>query len=549
MLKNRKITVTIILLLAVIFLLPHLARAADNADLYYGVNDLVQQGARLANTDLRTLIATIINVFLGFLGVIGVVIVIYGGFKWMTSGGEAKKIADAKKIITNGAIGLAIVLAAYGLVFFIFQVIRGDFFTGGPGGPGNPPGYSGGAGLGAGALESHYPARGATGIPRNTMIYVTFKEPMKLDFIVDNPAILCDSAHPGTLCDSKNINIKLINLTTNQALPNADLKVSYSLDKKVFQFDPFGDRNDPAAYLGVDNASTGYKMVLDGLKTETDRNAVPITNLYSWNFTVSSVLDLTPPTVVSVMPSPNSTVAPNAVVQINFSEAIMPSDVAGRYDGPVPPTNFTNIEMTAGAAIINGEYQISNQYRTVEFITDLLCGQNSCGGDVFCLPQSQQIDGTVKGAVIRDMAGNKLDGNDDGTPGDNYEWLFNTTNSVDLNAPVVSKMDPTNGASLTEAVKVEFSKNLLSSSIKSPNIDLVEDPAVPLNFWTSLDTDGKTVLIHHDRFKPLTDYHPLMTAGIKDNLQNCWFPCICQAADASCRCDDGPCAGNFCQGS
>lgn len=540
MLKNKKITVTIILFLAVIFLLPQLVSAQAE----YGVNDLINSGARLARTDLRTLIANIINVFLGFLGVIGVVIVMYGGFKWMTSGGLPQKIEEAKKIIINGAIGLVIILAAYGIVRLAFQIATGEFFAGGPGGGGPPSGYSGGVGLGGGALESHYPARNASGVPRNTMIYVTFKEPIELATILANGACLLD-------CDSSASNIQLVDLNNNLTLANTDLIVNYSADRRTFEFNPYG--NSAVNHLGIDNAQVRYQMVLDGLQTGSGRAAFPITGFYDWNFTVSTELDLTPPTVVSVLPVANSNNNPrNSAVQINFSEAVIPngpSGATGRYDPPAD--NFINIEVRdAAAATVRGEYQISNQYRTVEFITDALCGQNSCGGNVYCLPGGQQISAVVKG-LIRDMAANTLDGNDngssEGSPADDHNWNFATNNAVDLSAPVVSSMSPNNNVSMLNPIEVVFTKDLLSSSINSSNITLVEDPNIALNYWLNLP-NSNTVHINHDKFKPLTVYHPGMYSGIKDTLQNCWFTCRCDDPGGSCTCDrPGACVGNVCE--
>ncbi|PWB38713.1 MAG: hypothetical protein C3F02_02270 [Parcubacteria group bacterium] len=99
---------------------------ADNADIYYGINDLVQQGVRLGSKDLRTTIAGIINVILGFLGVIAVVAVIYGGFQIMTSQGQADKNSSGRAAIIAGVIGLAIVLSAYAISSFVL----GELYNG-----------------------------------------------------------------------------------------------------------------------------------------------------------------------------------------------------------------------------------------------------------------------------------------------------------------------------------------------------------------------------------------------------------------------------------
>ena len=69
--------------------------------------------------DLRVVIANIIKTAMGFLGIIAVLIILYGGFKWMTSAGSDEKVGEAKKIITSGIIGLIIIVTAYAIATFV----------------------------------------------------------------------------------------------------------------------------------------------------------------------------------------------------------------------------------------------------------------------------------------------------------------------------------------------------------------------------------------------------------------------------------------------
>ena len=64
-------------------------------------------------------VGSIINVILGFLGVIFVVLIIYGGFIWMTAQGSEEKVGDARKIIVNSSLGLAVVMLAYLITWFV----------------------------------------------------------------------------------------------------------------------------------------------------------------------------------------------------------------------------------------------------------------------------------------------------------------------------------------------------------------------------------------------------------------------------------------------
>ena len=71
--------------------------------------------------DLRITIARIIRTAMSLLGIIAVLIILYGGFKWMTAAGSEEAVGDAKKIITAGIIGLVIILTAYAIASFVIN--------------------------------------------------------------------------------------------------------------------------------------------------------------------------------------------------------------------------------------------------------------------------------------------------------------------------------------------------------------------------------------------------------------------------------------------
>ena len=71
--------------------------------------------------DLPTTIARLINVIMGFLGIIAVIIILIGGFTWMTAGGDENKVGKARKMIFAGIIGLAIILSAFAIARFVIS--------------------------------------------------------------------------------------------------------------------------------------------------------------------------------------------------------------------------------------------------------------------------------------------------------------------------------------------------------------------------------------------------------------------------------------------
>lgn len=73
----------------------------------------------LGTKDLREGVMAIVRVLLGFLGIIAIIIILYGGFVWLTSAGNEEKVGQAKKIITAGIIGLIIIFVSYAIAEFV----------------------------------------------------------------------------------------------------------------------------------------------------------------------------------------------------------------------------------------------------------------------------------------------------------------------------------------------------------------------------------------------------------------------------------------------
>jgi len=73
----------------------------------------------LGTSDVRTGVMRIVNALLGFLGIIAILVVLWGGLRWMISGGNEEKVGEAKKIITAGIIGLIIIFTAYAIATFV----------------------------------------------------------------------------------------------------------------------------------------------------------------------------------------------------------------------------------------------------------------------------------------------------------------------------------------------------------------------------------------------------------------------------------------------
>jgi hypothetical protein len=72
----------------------------------------------------ETTVIQIINTVLGLLGIITIVLILYAGFKWMTSAGNGEQVEEAQKIIKAAVLGLIIILSAYSITLFVFEKTR-----------------------------------------------------------------------------------------------------------------------------------------------------------------------------------------------------------------------------------------------------------------------------------------------------------------------------------------------------------------------------------------------------------------------------------------
>ncbi|MFZ6035784.1 MAG: hypothetical protein ACOYUK_01455 [Patescibacteria group bacterium] len=103
---------TIILTLVAVLAVPAIASAQVNIGNYGDTFGL-------GTADLEATVINIVQWVLGFLGLIAVIMILYGGFIWITAGGNEDKVASAKKIISAAVVGLIVVLLAWAIVTFV----------------------------------------------------------------------------------------------------------------------------------------------------------------------------------------------------------------------------------------------------------------------------------------------------------------------------------------------------------------------------------------------------------------------------------------------
>jgi uncharacterized membrane protein YbhN (UPF0104 family) len=70
--------------------------------------------------DLECIISNAFNIIIPFAGLAAFVVLLVGGFQYLTSGGDPKKTQQAQSVITGAIIGIIVTIA----VWFIFMLIR-----------------------------------------------------------------------------------------------------------------------------------------------------------------------------------------------------------------------------------------------------------------------------------------------------------------------------------------------------------------------------------------------------------------------------------------
>jgi hypothetical protein len=75
----------------------------------------------VSGADVGNLASKIVNVFSIIVGAISVIMIIYGGFRYITSGGDSGRVGNAKNTLIYAVIGLIIVVLAQLIVHFVIS--------------------------------------------------------------------------------------------------------------------------------------------------------------------------------------------------------------------------------------------------------------------------------------------------------------------------------------------------------------------------------------------------------------------------------------------
>lgn len=104
-----------------------ISNVLDNQAHAEGAADLIQKGAdSTGQKDSRSagdLAKDFVNIMLFAVGILAVIMLIWGGIRYVLSGGDSGAVSSAKKTILYAVVGLIVAILAYAIVNFVITTI------------------------------------------------------------------------------------------------------------------------------------------------------------------------------------------------------------------------------------------------------------------------------------------------------------------------------------------------------------------------------------------------------------------------------------------
>ena len=111
---------------AAVTLMAGRAMAAESNPAQAGADTAKGAGMPSELVGVNGVFTKITNTVLYAVGIVSVIMLIYGGLRYVVSGGDSKKVTDAKNTIMYAIIGLIISILAYAIVNFVINAVGGE---------------------------------------------------------------------------------------------------------------------------------------------------------------------------------------------------------------------------------------------------------------------------------------------------------------------------------------------------------------------------------------------------------------------------------------
>jgi len=469
----KKSFFVLLFLFSIFYFLFSISTGALAQDWNQGLNQFQTQTG-LGNQDLATTIGRIVQIVIGFLGLIAVIIIVVGGFMWMTSSGAQDKIDKAKALIKAGVIGMIIIVLSFAAATFIMSLLKkvggGGDGSGGSGGQGNLPSE----GKDYLVITSKYPRAGDE-VPKNTSITIAFNQNLNCETIklctgINTPAGCTVSIKQGA--NFKNGTLKVEGNTIvfksdtactgtslealscqannscplNGQVPENVCAVGIDADKKCESL----PQHDPS-YQAMSCCRSGafccncfapgsYTVELsggeNGLKSLNGKYLKNNSN--SWDFVVADRIDNTPPEVIVNLPT-GSAVPINVGIAVIFSKPIDPSTLKVYDQQQVNDINQATIQIKSNDQPVSGYLERITDTSFIFRPTQACLAPNT---QCRCFDKNAIISVELKNTAIlgiRDTNCNLLK-----CDNEKCVWSFTTSDAMDTTPPVVKNTNPQN---------------------------------------------------------------------------------------------------------
>ncbi|RLC39035.1 hypothetical protein DRH27_00730 [Candidatus Falkowbacteria bacterium] len=87
-------------------------------------------GYKTEDVSFEVYVGVITRTALSLLGIVFILLMVYGGYLWMTDRGNNDQVDKAKKLITAAVIGLIIVVGAYVISYFVVEKLTTGTLSG-----------------------------------------------------------------------------------------------------------------------------------------------------------------------------------------------------------------------------------------------------------------------------------------------------------------------------------------------------------------------------------------------------------------------------------
>jgi|GEM_PF-1577465 len=531
--------------------------------------NLIEETPVLPQADLIGIIFRVIQYILMFVGVVALVIIIYGGFLWMTARGNDEQVNKAKKVLINGLIGLIVILLSYAIVSFVIGPLIGGPGQGGgtrPDEPGGPPGLPRGANYLV--ITNKFPKNDET-VAQNTKIVISFNQNLLEESVqLARPLSAIEPTKTSCLDDRGNPTwtVAIQKLNQNNEFEFIDGSLVVVGNSLVFtpiencpeplnKFQCEGINGQPCSQSLSENGCCGcffaqpnYKITLisnrsaaqPGLRG-TRRTGNTMHKDEIWNFNVGDYIDAAAPEITKNLPQGNR-VARNVGIFVAFNKPIdlttlkiyNPDCLPGLIDCTRENCGINNClnyavndfnEATfkvyqvdeVGQPVPGGEIKgYFEKFSTQEILFRPSAFCEPPAQDCRCLPSEKNIKIILEGEKIK--GANCLGLN---CQNNRCDWQFKTSRSVDLDPPTVKRTYPLNKAEEVDRL-LEIEAEFQDESGIDP-ISVNEDTFIlwPTILPAKIETDNNVSYFTPSRvLEAAKNYNPVIYGGGKSG-QGC----------------------------